>query len=358
MFMFEAHKLHCSYHILRSISQSTIDPRVVFVGEGGVDVKLPVPVSIARRMKQKLNNVTRFSVEFPCCIAFLDGKIVAMDVPQQRAYIDWKDTKAWVSPIEKNMNVLKRLQGDWMFDGQYAYQHSEPLQHAVGTSFGHQPMSTYNLYKMDLEVTLEAVSLAGLAYSHPNQNKWTVTCPVTRSSTSFLQLTGDVERWSYGDQHADVEDIAEQLDKIDRTMFVNLKFVNYTARRVSDLFGFEAAEPLGLPLIMSQHRTMNLTTLSQSVQQSSPAPFSFTTGLAWVIGLFDRVTTLEQLAEVKAIMKMLLTKGNTERTTPLSKEDDTEISMRERVERLRQRMTAAPLLDFSNRSVAKIEEDE
>ena len=344
MFAFQSNTIGFGYFKLKALSQSTIDPRVTFVDESGNERKVPVPSSIARRLSQKVNKVSRFTVDFPCCVATLDGRVVSVDVPTAVEFANWKKTGAWASPIEKNIEVVKKLNAaDWLFDGQYAYRHDGPLVEVHGSNFAYQPVKAYNLYKMDVGQTLDEISLSCLAYKLDDQGNWQVTCPVTRASGGFLQLTGDVDTFNAGDQFVD-NAVASSLTLMDNNHIVNLKFVNYAARRVSDCFGYAAAEPLGLPLLMIEHQTMSLINLPQSVQQTSPAPFKFTQGVAWVIGLFGRVQTLDQLMTMKATMKMLLTKGNTQ--VESSGDDVGDIPLKQKIAEMRARAAQAESINF------------
>lgn len=343
MFAFKPDTIGFGYFKLKALSQSTIDPRVTFVDEAGKEKKVPLPSSIARRLSQKVNKVSRFTVDFPCCVATLDGRVVSVDVPTAVEFANWKETKEWTSPIEKNIQVVKKLQGDeWMFDGQYAYRYDGSLIEVHGSNFGHQPVRAYNLYKMDVPMTLDEISLSCLAYRKPD-NSWQLTCPVTRASGGFLQLTGDVDTFNAGDQFVD-NSVASSLALMDNTHIVNIKFVNYAAKRISDCFGYPACEPLGLPLLMIEHQTMSIVNLPQSVQQTSPAPFKFTQGVAWLIGLFGQVQTLDQLMTMKATTKMLLTKGNTQVETGM---DDGEVPLKEKIANMRVAASTAPLIKFN-----------
>lgn len=348
MFAFKPQTIGYGYFKLKALSQSTIDPRVTFVDEAGNERKVPLPSSIARRLSQKVNKVSRFTVDFPCCVATLDGRVVSVDVPTAVEFANWRETKEWVSPIEKNVEVVKKLEGDeWMFDGQYAYRFDGVLNEIHGSNFGFQPVRAYNLYKMDVGQTLDEISLSCLAYKKNDLGEWQLTCPVTRASGGFLQLTGDVDTFNAGDQFVD-NAVASSLTLMDNNHIVNLKFVNYAARRVSDCFGYPAAEPLGLPLLMIEHQTMSLINLPQSVQQTSPAPFKFTQGVAWLIGLFGQVQTIEQLMTMKATMKMLLTKGNTQVE---SHGDDSEVPLKQKIENIRKAMAEAETIRFEQEKV-------
>lgn len=343
MFAFKPQTIGFGYFKLKALSQSTIDPRVTFVDEAGTERKVPLPSSIARRLSQKVNKVSRFTVDFPCCVATLDGRVVSVDVPTAVEFANWKETKEWTSPIEKNIQVVKKLEGEeWMFDGQYAYRFDGPIVEVHGSNFGHQPVRAYNLYKMDIPMTLDEISLSCLAYRKADMT-WQLTCPVTRASGGFLQLTGDVDTFNAGDQFLD-NSVASSLALMDNTHIVNIKFVNYAAKRISECFGYPACEPLGLPLLMIEHQTMSIVSLPQSVQQTSPAPFKFTQGVAWLIGLFGRVQTIEQLMTMKATTKMLLTKGNTQVETGM---DDGEVPLKEKIANMRVAASTAPLIKFN-----------
>lgn len=343
MFKFNGQAIQFAYYKLKAISQSTIDPKITFVDHQGKDVKMSLPSSIGRRLNIKCQKVTKFTVDFPCCIAMLSGRIVAVDVPTGPEFQHWGKTGEWTSAIEKNVKVVRNLdETEWSFDGQYAYRNDGSLNILEGSGFAFQPVKTYNLYKMDLQQTLDEVSMACLAYAK-GDGTFQVTCPVTRASGGFLQLVGDVDQFNANDQFVD-NSVATDLALMDHNYIVNLKFVNYAAKRVTDCFGFESAEPLGLPLLMVEHRTMSLVSLAQSVQQTSPAPFKFTQGVAWIIGLFGRIQTIEQLMVVKSIMKMLLSKGNTK--VEVHGQDDDELSMKQKVEKLRANFEGAPLIRF------------
>jgi hypothetical protein len=171
-----------------------------------------------------------------------------------------------------------------------------------------------------------------------------VTSPVTRSSGDLLQLTGDVDEFNAADRFGST---STDLFLMDLNVYPNLRFVNYAARALSDQFGFESIEPLGLPLLMIEHRTFNIGGLPIPVQTSSAAPFKFTHALAWLVGMFGQVQTLDQLIAVKSSIKMLLSKGHTRHTTEGTKNDD-EVDTKTLIQRVRRTFESAALVSFAN----------
>lgn len=341
MFPFNASEYAVRYLKLKAISKSTIDPRVTFLDEHDQPVKMALPVSIARRVKNRLKNVTRFATFYPCAIGFMGDRIVSMDVPDGVEYKSWQQDGKWASRLTANCQVLGSLIG-WLYDGQYVFQYEGAVEPIPDTVFGKRKATCYNLYQFGEKNGAASTELAGLAFRNPNTGAWTHTTPVTRSSGGLLQLTGGVEEF---DSSAMFAGVARDVAKIDRNIYPNLRFVTYAARTISSEFGFDLIEPLGLPLLMIEHRTFNLGGMPTPVQSSSPAPFEFTQGLAWMIGMFEKVTTLQQLLAVRSSMKMLLTKGNTNRNSETN--DDTEVDTKKLIDRVRATMKDAPLIDFS-----------
>lgn len=356
MFEFDASKYVVRSLRLKAISQSTIDPRVTFEDEVGLSVKMPVPTAIARRVKQKLK-VTKFHTTYPCEIGFYDGRIVSMDVPSADEYVIWKNDGVWESRLSKNHRVLHNLIGDWLYDGQYVYRYTEALTPIEPTNFGSRVVEAFNLYLFGELAGNDPKKHACLAYRNPDNNQWTITSPVTRQSGELFMLSGDSDAFDASSEFG----AASDLLLMDGLMFPNLRFVNYAARAISAQFDYAAIEPLGLPLLMIEHRTFNLGGLSVPVQASSPAPFKFTQALAWLIGMFGRVQTLDQLLAVKQSAKMLLTKGSTNRRSEGNKEVG-EVDTKQLISSVRDTFASAPLIKFDikpvNDLVESFEEDE
>lgn len=308
MFKFNAALYNIKQVQLKAISKSTIEPRITFVDENGTEFKMALPVAVARRIKNRLNGISKFVSYYPAAVGLYDNRIVAVDVPDGQEYKVYRDTGEWKSKLFKNSEVLDVLDSSWSYDGQYVYKHDGPVEQLGDTMFGFQGVQVYNLYSFGETKGDDLGKMACLAYWNRRAKQWAVTIPVTKSSGSFLQLTGDADEFHRNDTFAAV---GSELARMDRNVFPNLRFVNYAAKSISNTFSYETIEPLGLPLLMIEHRTFNLGSLTTPVQASSPALFKFTEALAWMIGLNGQVQNMDQLLAVKGTIKMLLTKGNT-----------------------------------------------
>lgn len=339
MFKFNRDGLTVRYCGIRSISKSTIDPRITLVNDDGTETKHPIPASVARIVSNRLHGVARFVEPYPACVAYVDGKIVSVDVALGADYKMFKSIGEWISPIESRISVLDAAgEVDWQFDGQYAYVKVGEVDRIGDSNFGSVQYRAVNLFKLNDPQADLIEKLAGMCYFNVKNEEWTCTSPVTRSSGKFLQLTGDTDEFDKTD--AFIED-EKGLSRLNVLMFPNLRFVNYTSQVLSKRFGYEILEPLGLPLLMIEHRTFNLGGLSLAVQISSSAPFRFLEALAWMVGLINRVRDLEDLIAIKSCIKMLITKGST-----LSRGVDDDIDTKQMIEQIRNRMNATPMIEL------------
>ena len=339
MFKFNRNDLKIQYCGLKTISKSTIDPRVTLVDDAGNETKHPVPAAVARIISGRLHGVARFVEPYPACVVFVGDKIVSIDVAIEGNYKMYKSMGEWISPVESRLSIIDAAGDvDWLFDGQYAYVAVGDVQRLGETNFGSLQYKAVNLYKLNDERADLIEKLAGICYFNVKTEEWTCTSPVTRHSGKFLQLTGDTDEFNKKD--AFIED-EQGLNRMNHLMFPNLRFVNYASHVLSNRFGYEVLEPLGLPLLMIEHRTFNLGGISLPVQISSSAPFKFLEGLAWMVGLINRVQTLDDLISIKSCIKMLITKGTT-----LSRGVDDDVDTKQLIQQVRNRMNNTPLIEL------------
>lgn len=352
MFKFNLGEFRIRYVMLHGLSKATIDPKVTYLDEAGVKHRLPIPVSIARIVRARLQGVTKFTKGYPACFGMMGDRIVAMDVAVGPHYKMFKEFDEWISCIESRAEHLKALEGDWLYDGQYAYRTVGEVQPLGETGFGSQDVRCINLYRLGEEKGDLVENLSLLAYKHPETEQWVKSAPVTRKSGSFLQITGDNERFNKDDQFID----SDELARLDKLIFPNLRFVTYAAKVITAQFGYEAVEPLGLPILMIEHQTFNVGGIPTEMQAASPAPMSFTNALAWMIGLNLQVLNLNDLIAVKSTTKMLLTKGNSYHTIMGGKdENEEETATKELIAAVRAAASAKEMVKYESLSVEDID---
>lgn len=346
MFTFKKDSLQIEYIDLLALSKATIDPRIHFRDESGQEHKMPIPVSVARIVRGRLKSVSRFPKGYPAALAFVDGRIVAMDVAVGKTYKMFKEMGEWISCLHARSEGLNAIEGDWLWDGQYAYRFDGDVKRMGGSNFGNIATRVFNLYRLGEEKGDLIENLVALCYRNPITGDWTKTTPMTQHSGSFLQITGDVDKFNRFDHFVEA---GEEFAKIDSNVFPNLRFVTYAAKVLSRQFGYEIVEPLGLPILMIEHQTFNIGGLPTEMQAASPAPMAFSAALAWMIGLNRQVENLDDLMAIKASTKMLLTKGNTHHRVPTVGENAPEAeSTKALIDNLRKLSAATPLVTYED----------
>lgn len=340
MIKFDKSQFRIEFCGLRALSKATIDPKITYVRDGGDEVKQAVPTSIARITRSKLHGVTRFHTAYPTCLAFVGDRVVSMSVPVGADYKMYQDTGDWISILETRASLVETLDDTWHWDGQYAYHfvgHEIPFG---DSNLGWIKVKAINFYRFSEEKADLIEHLAALCFRDPITKKWTRTGPIARYSGDRVSLIEDDDLSSNLIKGTD-------LQRMDAQRFVNLRFVNYAARVLTNQFGYEVTEPLGLPLLMIEHRTFNLGGLATPVQMSSRAPLSFTQAVAWMIGLQSKARDLSDVVAIKSCMKMLLSKGSGRQFTAdanKKKAQDTKSV----ISGLRDKYASAPLIVFGD----------
>lgn len=346
MFTFNKDSLHIEYVTLLALSKATIDPNVSFRDSEGATHKMQIPVSVARIVRSRLKSVSRFPNGYPAALAFVEGRIVAMDVAVDKAYKMYKELGEWISCIETRKEHLNAIEGEWLWDGQYAYRFVGDVKPMGQTNFGNIDTKVFNLYRLGEEKGDLIENLVALCFRDPETKEWVKTVPLTRHSGAFLQITGDVDKFNKMDHFVDED---ETFLQIDSNVFPNLRFVTYAAKALSRQFGYESVEPLGLPILMMEHQTFNIGGLPTEMQAASAAPMSFSCALAWMIGMNREVESLDDLIAVKASTKMLLTKGNTTKREAATKPDQKQpASTKDLIKQLRELSAQTELVKYES----------
>lgn len=344
---FDISKIRIERVTVHKISQSTIEPAITFSRVGRSEKHQAIlPAAVGRTLYLTANKISNFLVGYPVDLLWV-GDDVLCAIGPNKAEVQHSTVDAsyvWKSNIAANIATLKQLTATWSreqyFDGQYIYSFVGDTQ-AVDGNFGYRRADTINLHHAYRSVFVPKVR-AGFAYK--SSGGWTVTPPVTAvSNDGRLQLQGDADELVTNSAA-----IYNTFGTIDTLRFVNLCFVNFATRRLTDTFDYTVTEPLGIPLLMIEQHTFNLGSISREVQLQIEAPLKFTHALAWLIGLHNTATgSLSEVQMLKQCIKMLLTKGCT-RTIAAKLDPEAEVpgNKQDIVKSLRDTLSSAPLITF------------
>lgn len=291
--------------------------------------KIKIPHQLTRHFSKKYR-ITKYLKPVLTAVTFYEDHIVCLErhplgnLGKETTEGLFGEVK-WTSDSEVNVGKLVKpltTGKDWYIDGTYVY-HCSSAQLAVA-----EVLSADRKFR---QVKVEAIKLANLGdipqteervclAFYPTKGDMYLTPPIWKTLTNIgnRQLSAKAST-----RNADIDDMADdnsvryvnneidetQFDQIDDKLCVNLGFVLKAGRELSEVFGYDSIEPLGLPDMMIQLRTVNLPTVANEVKQTFDTGLRFTIAIAWLIGLTKRAETLDSFVTLRSLLKYLTTKG-------------------------------------------------
>jgi hypothetical protein len=242
-----------------------------------------------------------------------DGTIVAIEKAaiNERSYTGFDGTeKNWIPEMESvYKKVLSMTEGEWYIDGTYLYQFKGGVDNAVtnGTNL------TADGKFRSVECTAILLSYIGfnddvytegrncLAYV-PDAGEYSITPPIWKTYNFVGGLGVNEEGATLSD-----------FNKAEESLLVNLQFAIVAGINITRIFGYRRIEPLQLPRLMVQLRTVNLQLLPQEVKETFDIGMSFLQALGWLMGLMKQVPTFDDMMYMKRLIKYLTSTGTNKR---------------------------------------------
>lgn len=276
--------------------------------------KISMPLAVARKFN-KLHGMSRYLKPVLCSVAFYDGHAISLE--RHPLGNNGKEEseglfgmKKWYSETEKSVKdeLLPAVKtGQWFTDGVFVYNFSRANEETITN------MSADGKFK---SIPVDAIKFADLS------NPESALCTHQRTCLDFTAADGTRATsppiWkqlrTVGDRQIDKhedekEEDVYQFDRIDEFLAVNLGFALKAAKELSDVFGYDAMEPLRLDELMIQLRTVNLPRTSKHVKRTYDTGMRFTHAVAWLVGLNANVDTLDSYKVLRSLLKYLTTKG-------------------------------------------------
>ena len=283
--------------------------------------RYPIPLALARVFKDKYK-ISKFLVPVEGCIMLYQGNVIAIEKSafNERYYTDSNDEiKEWQPTMEAVFNRIKLMiySGNWYFDGSYIYSfrdHAHKEHDIKEAVMDGSPLTQDGKFRA-VHVDAIRVTYAGytadvymedrqcLAYVADNGD-FSVSPPV------WKQMSG-LGNSNLKKKHNESEliGLTSQFDKVDRIMAVNLNFAMTAGNILTKQFGYKSIEPLQLPKLMVQLRTVNLPRISQEIKQTFDIGLTFTQTIAWLLGMQKGLTEYNQMLALRKLFKYLSIKG-------------------------------------------------
>jgi hypothetical protein len=311
MFKFNTNLLRVQYVHLMSVT-SALGGAVRIVDDENPNSKglrFSIPFAVARAFIKR-NKTGTFYVPIQACIVWYGDKVV--NIEKRSTYVIEKDDISWQSACEHVINrfliplVTKGTQEEnnrWYTDGISVYQIPEDAY-----SDNHEALT--------IDLKFKAVSVFSIKFSNLDTSALIET-PATTTCVQFTSNTGRVVLsppiWN------NVADIRQavtggkatefKFDVMNQNLRVNLEFVLSAAKAIGQHFGMTHTIPLQIDILMINLNTVNLPNLPKSLRETYSVNMDFTVAFAWLLSYCDKATDLDQYVAVRAVMKMLCTKG-------------------------------------------------
>jgi hypothetical protein len=332
MIPFDTNKLTVKHMQLKMISgalggmMTVLDEKRTAKAGKEVFQKIKVPYQLTRAFTKKYR-ITKYIKTVLTAVVFYENHVVCVE-RHPLGNLGKEKTQglngevSWVSDAEKNIRgMLAPLahEKDWYIDGSYVYHvaNKDLIDAEILSSdrkFRQVKVDAVKLSALgDIPIVEQRVCLAFF----PSNGAMALTPPIWKTLTNI----GQRQLTAKGDTRADdIEDDSSityvhneadqtQFDQVDQMLCVNLGFALKAGRVLSEVFGYDSIEPLGLDDMMIQLRTVNLPNIANEVKQTFDTGLRFTIAIAWLIGMTKRVETLDSYVALRTLLKHLTTKG-------------------------------------------------
>lgn len=290
-------------------------------------VKIKIPHQLARHFK-KTYTTTKFLKPVLSAVTFYRDHVVAIERHPLGNLGKLKTTGVmgneveWFSDSELHLDKVimpLALTNDYFIDGTFLYTvKAADVKAAENLScdgrFKAVKVKALKLMNLPHKEKLHAEERTSLAFTPTGGNTF-MTPPIwkTLANVGVSQFNNKKKAESEEDDdnvtYHGTQVASYKFDEIDQHLSVNLGFVLKAGRELSDLFGYDVIEPLGLDDLMIKMRTVNLPNIANEVKQTYDTGFPFTHAVAWLIGLTNRTKTLDSFITLRTLLKHLTTKG-------------------------------------------------
>lgn len=289
--------------------------------------KIKIPYHLTRHFAKKYR-ITKYIKPVLTAVTYYEDHVVCLE-RHPLGNLGREVTEGLFGEVkwrsDSEINAEKILKGllmdrDWFIDGSYVYHVSDADLASA------EILSSDRKFR---QVKVEAIKLAALGDTptieqrvclafYPTKGEMALTPPIWKTLTNIgqrqLSARGDTRTSDEIEDDSSVTYIHQEADKtqfdqVDNLLCVNLGFALKAGRVLSEVFGYDSIEPLGLDEMMIQLKTVNLPNIANEVKQTFDTGLKFTIAIAWLIGMTKRVETLDSYIALRTLLKHLTTKG-------------------------------------------------
>lgn len=327
MIKFDINKVRIEHIYIRSVTQALGGSCTTVDMDTNIATRIPVPYSVSRRFIKE-HKMQTYVVPVLSAVMYYGDIAVALERHHLgNLGVEESDglwgKKRWQSGMEKFLEKIRAQisTGDWYVDGSYIYrpQADYRLNKLPLSSDGKWTTVGVDAYKFaDMQKeesvrsdTMKLIQKHCIMYTTAGGNE--VLSPPIWSN--IKSISKDKERAIMKQEenlHGDLNVVLQgqfPYDTINDTLMVNINFALSAATELSRAFGYECIEPLGLDDLMVKMQTVNLPSLEAHVKKTCEIGMTYTHAMAWLMGFVNRSQDLDQLMNVRSLIKYLSSTG-------------------------------------------------
>lgn len=313
MILFDASKLTVEHVYMKSITTALGGAMVVVADDESTSpTRIKLPFALARQFIKK-HEISTYLKPVLISVARYEGDIVALErhplgsIGTETAKGFDGKMAVWTSEIEKSITTqLDHFIGNrtWYTDGVFMYNFidEEPTDLTADGKFKSVPVEAISFASLEISGPLVDTARTCVRYTTADGQEAT-SPPIWKT----LSTIGDKLMSSDEDLIPSLNSF--QFDKVNEALSVNLSFALKAANELSQMYGYDAIEPLALDDLMIQLNTVNLPTQPKHIKRTFDIGMPFTHAMAWLIGLGDRTKTLQSYRTSRSLLKFLTTQG-------------------------------------------------
>ncbi len=295
-----------------NITEMTMLGTITYVDEQGQYHKINSNKTIAKMFSKKAGCLKLASPK-KTCILFYDGFPILLDTPLAKFFDSVKRDEfysTWKSLIETKTDNLKKefiekqMTNDIFFDGKFAFMLPKNKELPEnGFPYTNVTSSTSDNFFL---LSCEASNLTRItAPQELKESKRNVYCyhvkhPVTQQYITALSPTFKILSKEKNTA------MAENLDLLDQSYYVNLNFTLEAAKYVGQSLGYEAISFLELEGLLVRLNTVNLYSIPEHIRNLTPIEQTFKDCLAWFLAACYKENNIKYLNEYRFILSSLL----------------------------------------------------
>lgn len=269
--------------------------------ENGTETNHPINPTMARNFSKTYNGQTKFLNPVLAAVTFYEDVIVAIESMAELQVIDGQPIP-WnsFSSVARLKREIIASPHKFFFDGEFLYAFHKGIK------------SIRNLNKSG-----NLFAICVVAYKLSKLNQVTGTYETERYCVGFragkdVGITGP--NWSSYElliksDKSKSTTTKFPMDSMDANMGVNINFALKASNIISDIFGFEAIEPLNLHELMINLRCVNLPNIPQHAKMTYDIGMKVSHALAWMVGLLKKTDNIHDIMNLNNLITFLFTWG-------------------------------------------------